>query len=389
LENLTMRFRKPLSILIVSLTFAVLAPPLSAQRQPPAQPANGSLGQNAALNYWQAFAHLPRQLPAPGETGADPDEAKLLESSKDALLYLHRGAAIGPCDWGLHREDGPYLLLPHLAKGRDLGRLAGMKVRQDLAAGKGREAAQTAGDTLVMARHLSSDITAIVTYLVQLAVERSAVDSLAPQLGALDAAALESLDRRLASLPPGGSLETCLRVERELGVGWAIRELRKMNDQDPWKDRVLAPYSFNEGGPQPAMVEALAAAAGGTREGALKQFESLIPYLDELDRDIKLPRDEFRAKMADLENRVSGNPFAKAVLPAMNRLYDKEAAGRTRLIMLRAAVAALRGGPEKVSQFKDASGAPLEYGATADGFEVRSKVVDNDQPVVLKVGGKK
>ena len=73
----------------------------------------------------------------------------------------------------------------------------------------------------------------------------------------------------------------------------------------------------------------------------------------------------------------------------MNRLYDKEAAGRTRLIMLRAAVAALRGGPEKVSQFKDASGTPLEYSATADGFEVRSKVVDNDQPVVLKVGGKR
>ena len=172
-----MRFRKPLSILIVSLTFAVLAPPLSAQRQPPAQPANGSLGQNAALNYWQAFAHLPRQLPAPGETGADPDEAKLLESSKDALLYLHRGAAIGPCDWGLHREDGPYLLLPHLAKGRDLGRLAGMKVRQDLAAGNGSAGAQTAADALVMARHLSSDVTSIITYLVQLAVERSTVET--------------------------------------------------------------------------------------------------------------------------------------------------------------------------------------------------------------------
>ena len=96
------------------------------------------VAQNAALQYWQAFAHMP-QIPPPGDSGADPDEAKLVQSGKDALLYLHRGAAVKNCDWGLHREDGPYLLLPHLAKGRDLGRLAAMKVRAGSAFKRGMD----------------------------------------------------------------------------------------------------------------------------------------------------------------------------------------------------------------------------------------------------------
>src|SRR5436305_1232576 len=123
-----MRLGNAPSCLAVFATIVILAAPLPAQRQP-AAPAG--LGQNAALRYWQAFAHLPRfddaqqKLLAGGADAAnDPAAAKLTEEGVNALLYLHRGAAIGPCDWGLHWEDGPYLLLPQLSKGRDLARLA-------------------------------------------------------------------------------------------------------------------------------------------------------------------------------------------------------------------------------------------------------------------------
>jgi hypothetical protein len=70
-------------------------------------------------------------------------------------------------------------------------------------------------------------------------------------------------------------------------------------------------------------------------------------------------------------------------------VYDKDAAGRTRLTMLRAAVAVVRGGPKRAGEFKDASGAPLEYHAMAEGFELRSKVLDEDKPVTLIVGGRR
>jgi hypothetical protein len=223
---------------------------------------------------------------------------------------------------------------------------------------------------------------------VQLATERATIESMAPRLASLHPAALDALDRRLASLPPGGSLEACVKVERELGIGWAIGQLRKMNDQDPWKDRVLAPYVMNEGAPQPGKLDALVAAAGGTRQGALGQFELLLGYYDEVGKAIALPRDEFRAKLAELEKRTEGNAFAAATLPAMARVYDNDAAGRTRLTMLRAAVAVLRGGPEKARGFTDATGSPLEYRPAPGGFELTSKVIEKDKPVTLKVGGK-
>jgi hypothetical protein len=363
----------------------------------PAQqpPARSELGNNAALRYWQAFAQLPKLdggkeklLAEPGD-GTSADAAKLVESGKDALLYFHRGAAIGPCDWGLHPEDGPYLLLPHLGKGRELARLACLKARADFARGDGATGVREVGDTFVLGRHLSSDLTAIITYLVQLAVERTAIEAVALHLAGLDPAALDQLDKRLASLPPGGTLEQCMRVERDSFLEWAVSHLRRMTDQDPWKERVLGPFAANESQGSKDKVDKVVAACGGTREGVLRQFEAMRPFYEEMGRILRLPRDEFRAKFAELQERAKGNPVAAEVLPSMTKVYDRDAAGRTRMTMLRAAIAVVRGGPDKARDFNDAAGNPLEYTATADGFELRSKVVDDEKPVTLKVGGKR
>src|SRR4051794_26181953 len=175
-----MRLGRKLACLIGFTPIVLLAAAGPAQ-QPPGD--SGGLGQNAALRYWQAFAHLPKLnegqqallAEPPSATRPSAEAAKLAASGKDALLYLHRGAAIGPCDWGLHTEDGPYLLLPHLGKGRDLARLACLKARVDFADGHPGEAVDEAADTIVMGRHLSAGQTAIISYLVQLAVERTAI----------------------------------------------------------------------------------------------------------------------------------------------------------------------------------------------------------------------
>jgi hypothetical protein len=385
-----MRLRNVLLVLTVFNTIVLHTAPVSGQQSP--RPAGG-LGQNAALRYWQAFAQLPKFDERQQKVLADPtastaeDVAKLAESGRDTLLYLRRGAAIPQCDWGLHPEDGPYLLLPHLAKARDVARLASLRARVEFAAGNQAEGVDAAADALVMGRHLSADLTAIITYLVQLAVERASIDALAAHLAGLDAAALDRLDKRLAALPPGGSVEACMRVERESFLDWALTRLKRMKDSDPWKQQVLQPMSSS---PESATdVDALVAASGGTREGVIKQLEGLRPYYEEIARIYSLPRDQFRAKLAELEKRTEGNPLAKAVLPSMTRVYDRDAAGRTRMTLLKAAIAVVRGGAEKAKEFKDAGGAPIEYQSTPDGFELRSTVTDDDQPVTLKVGGKK
>ena len=120
-----------------------------------------------------------------------------------------------------------------------------------------------------------------------------------------------------------------------------------------------------------------------------EEREALRGFYEQVPPIARLPREQFRTKLAELEKQSQDNPFAVLVLPTMAKVYDRDAAGRTRFTMLKAAIAAARGGAEKARDFKDAAGAPLEYQATGDGFELRSKVVDEDKAVMLKVGRKK
>ena len=386
-----MRFGKS-RVLIVAFAFIGLhAGPAPAQ-QPPRDEA---IGRNAALRYWQAFAHLPnlneaeqKLLAAPASVGPpDQEAAALADRAGDALLYLSRGAAIGPCDWGLHPEDGPYLLLPHLAKGRQLARLASLRARAAFSQGDAPAGVDAAADALVLGRHLSTDQPTIISYLVQLAVERVAIDALAGHLAGLEPAALERLERRLNDLPPGGSLEAAMRSESESFTGWAITRLGQLKDADPWKQQVLGVMTSGGDGPD---LDALIAASGGNREGVRRQFEALQGYFEKLDRILPLRREQFAKELAALDKQFESNPLAKAVLPSVQKAYDRDAVGRTRMTLLRAAVAVARGGPERAKAFKDAGGSPVEYRATDDGFELRSKVLNEGQPVVLKArGGKK
>ena len=381
-----MRVTPYVTRLMVIATIVLYASPAPAQ-----QPGDG-LGQNAALRYWQAFAHLSRLDEAqkkvlegqPAAGAPDAEAVKVTEAGRDALVYLRRGAAIGPVDWGLHREDGPNLLLPHLGRGRDLARLAALRARVEFSRGNSVGAVDDAADAMVLGRHLSADLTAMISYLVQISCERIGIEAVAPQLAGLDAAALDRLEKRLAALPRGGTMEQTLGVERGAFFDWAATRLRQMKDDEPWKETVLRPLTS-----APEEQDKIIAACGGTRAGVLKHLEALRPAYEEVGRMLPLPQKEFHAKAGEMEKRLEANPIAKAVLPAFGKMYDRDAAARTRMTMLRAAVAVARGGQGRLTEFKDTNGTPLEYRETADGFELRSTVTDDGKPVTLVVGGKK
>ena len=55
--------------------------------------------------------------------------------------------------------------------------------------------------------------------------------------------------------------------------------------------------------------------------------------------------------------------------------------------LLKAAIAVVRGGPEKLEAIKDPFGTgPFEYRPLDKGFELKSKLLFHDQPVSLTVG---
>jgi len=85
---------------------------------------------NAALQYWRAFAMMPtlddysRPRIDMWDTLAINDSLRsLLATYTNAFHLAHLGAAKPRCDWGVSMDvDGPFTLLPFLARGRDLSR---------------------------------------------------------------------------------------------------------------------------------------------------------------------------------------------------------------------------------------------------------------------------
>src|ERR1043165_5907826 len=83
------------------------------------------VSDNAALQYWQAFAMMSpldakqeKLLENWDEAPLDDSTNKLLDQTHASLMFLGRGAKRQNCDWGVDYHDGVSMLLPHLGKAR-------------------------------------------------------------------------------------------------------------------------------------------------------------------------------------------------------------------------------------------------------------------------------
>ncbi|MBW8883996.1 MAG: hypothetical protein JF612_04295, partial [Planctomycetia bacterium] len=79
--------------------------------------------------------------------------------------------------------------------------------------------------------------------------------------------------------------------------------------------------------------------------------------------------------------------LATLLLPAIDKVREKEIRTQVRRAMLLTAIAVAETGPEKVNQSKDPiSGKPFEYHKLEKGFELKSQVAFEGQPITLIVG---
>src|SRR3569623_1792240 len=147
----------------ILLTCACLAPAMARSQELP--DGRTELGANAALQYWQAFWQVAllskdqEKLLADWNSVslADPAVTKVLDASHNSLMYLHRGSALPRCDWGLDYNDGMFMLMPHLAKSRDLARVAALDARRALDTGDWKSARRDVASIIKLARHGGQD----------------------------------------------------------------------------------------------------------------------------------------------------------------------------------------------------------------------------------------
>lgn len=374
------RFRAP--VVCAGMLFSLNAASAQQQRH----------NCEAAVEYWQGFALLPQMDDARqkivanvSSTPIDPGVRKLIEDCGPALTQLHRGSVCGTCDWNLHTEDGYRMLMPHLAKGRELARLAFLRARERMEDRQYLPAATDVCDALVLARRLGA-VAVPIAVLVEDNVEQTAVDAIGPHLRQLDSSTVAILSERLGELPAGVSLLDSLRVERQIGLEALITYLNNMPVTDDWRQRLTEGMGI--GGPENPEPDAQNQLRSVQSPQQLaRQLAGLRPLYDQYPAALKLPQDQAHARFDQIRQKAQAIPLGTYVLTDYARFYDKHMAAQTRLAMLRAAVAVVQHGQDQLKDFPDpATGQAFEYRPQGNGFELQSKLTLEGKPVTLMVG---
>jgi len=380
--------------LSLALHWTATAATLPAQEAKPAAASNQD--GNAAVQYWQAFSFMPNldkdqekllqditKVDEWHKVSLHPEAQKLVDASQASLMYLHRGAKLKRCDWGLEYDDGIRLLLPHLAKARDLVRLAALRVRMEMERGDYQAARADATAIMALARHVGTD-PIMISILVGIGLENVGIELIAPYVPDLKVPYAQAVTA-FAALPRAARLRDSIHLEKEHMAKWVIRKLKEEEERKPGAGLALW-LNFLEGSEIPDAVRQIK-----NVDETIRLTERLLPVYDDLARFVVLPNDQFDAQYPAFKQKTKDeNAIAGTLLPSIDMIRAKEQRGEARLAMLLASIAVVESGPEKLKEIKDPFGnGPFEYKALDQGFELKSKLLFEGQPVTLVVGQRK
>jgi hypothetical protein len=218
---------RPINCGTLLLCWAVFWPTVTTGQIPDSK---SDLAENAAIQYWQAFAQMPKldadqekMLEQWNTIPLDAGAQKLVESSHSSLMYLHRGARLKRCDWGLDYNDGISLALPHLAKSRDLARLAALRARQEFERGNKKGARADATAMTALARHVGRD-PILVSLLVSFVIESATVDLVAPYVPEIKAPHSQVV-QLFGELPEAATVHQAVFSEKKFFSEWIVNKL--------------------------------------------------------------------------------------------------------------------------------------------------------------------
>jgi hypothetical protein len=271
------------------------------------------------------------------------------------------------------------MLLPYLARSLTLARLAVLHARREFEQGHWQAGWQDVSDVLKLARHVSTNPDFLLTSLV---IEATALEAATPYLPELKTVIPPGA---LESLPARPNLPHIIQLDKETGPLWVIQELKNAERREPgsWRTFWKKVYDLSEPSPSLAALQAVQ-----TLEEALRSVEDGLPLYDQLTTLAALPWKEFDARYPEFVKKARAEkPIGSLLLPGLDRFLAAERRSRAQLQLFQAALAVVRGGPDKLKEIADPFGTgPFEYRALEKGFELQSKLLYQGKPVTLTVG---
>jgi hypothetical protein len=299
---------------------------------------------NAASAYRAAIAALP--IPSESAAAAfydaaagrlDLNAAILVRKGGRALDALARGARAKVCYWGDSWTRGAFTVsMEQLSGVRNLCRLALLRARVALDAGRTARALDDLLATITMARHVSMG-GMLIAQLVGFAVEQTTIGDAVRALPSLDPATLRAFGTRLDALPGPVSLADTIRAERDYMLESVCRE----SPEEYPEDHVALVRSF---------------------------FDQLLAAIEAEDMAATA------ALRADTE--------ARDFFPSFDLFVMARRITEVRVALFRSAVSVAADGPGAIAAAPDpADGLPFDLESWAAGFELKSRFGIDGRPM--------
>lgn len=346
------------TILTLSIAALLITPRLRAEdlKHPPINPA---------LLYWQAAAQLPQltedqskelRAMASGKEPFDAARAAKLPLDDGTMRFLRRAAeSTAPCDWGLQMEDGPGMILPHLAKLQQISSLAIVKADSLFAQGKVQEGIDWLVITHRIARHAGvGDM--LISHLVQNAIETNAIRAAGRHCLGWDVETRHAYAATLHGLTPLRTAQDGLRGER-IFIDWIERHFNAGGNADSEIKAIIASLTAEKA----AEKENLEAQfTPGAMAATIAAWRSLQARLENV---FAKPWAEGQPEIKTLTDEAVRGPhlLIRLAFPATTGVFEKQFTVATLHTMLEAA---LEHGPQldeaAASTYRDAlEGEPL------------------------------
>ena len=354
---------------------------------------------NPALLYWQAAAQLPKLTDdqaremrgmAEGKLPVDPEMLKRLELGSAENLLRKAAASSAPCDWGLSKDDGPFLALPHISKILELARVAAVEAEAKLAQGKTEEGIEWLLTAHRIARHSGAG-DSILSFLVQNSIESMAFKAAARHCLLWDETSRHGYSAKLKSLPPLHSLADAYHGELSMAA-WLERQL---DGPEPERRKMLE-LLYTEMGCKPSGQLTQASAEQYFLQFKPEPMKKLIAeYRDLIERTQRAAGKPWKVGRPDVDVLKEGAKNSEFILirqsyPPLADIYDREYQLVTMRTMLHAALeCGAQIDEAKAAAYQDAfEGNPLRLQKSADGALVLAAAEQHPagKPIALNLG---
>lgn len=346
--------------------------------------------QNAALQYWVAFALCPPDTETLSAATTDhekygfgvPVSQELAKSFRGdgerALVHLHRGAKLRSCEWATDlRRDGPKVAAPYGRKARVLARVALLRARWRFEHGDWDRGIEDVIATMMLARHIGRGKIWYNLYF-GCQIEAMAIGTAAFYSPRMPEESRGRLARTLKSLPPFTSMREVV-LYQEGAIDWAIDNFKRAEKEGRLPELVA---SICEEDAKKVLATARDA------EALCKLAEAGRPLAREIAEALSLRSDEYdRVFKKQFAPRLDANPIAARLGPDYENARDEESHAHCRLVLLRTGLGVLRRGKAALKDHPDPYGdGPFEYKALDGGFELGSALVCYKRRVRIRFG---